>query len=63
MKVLVTGSSEGIGKAIALKFLKEGHNVIGIDLNSSSINHKLYTHIQGDICDKIFQKSKILKYL
>lgn len=52
MKVLVTGSSEGIGKAIALKFLKEGHNVIGIDLNSSSINHKLYTHIQGDICDK-----------
>lgn len=52
MKVLVTGSSEGIGKAIALKFLNEGHNVIGIDLNSSSINHKLYTHIQGDICDK-----------
>lgn len=52
MKVLVTGSSEGIGKAIALKFLNEGHNVIGIDLNSSSINHNSYTHIQGDICDK-----------
>lgn len=52
MKVLVTGSSEGIGKAIALKFLKEGHNVIGIDLNSSSIEHNSYTHIQGDICDK-----------
>lgn len=52
MKVLVTGSSEGIGKAIALKFLKESHNVIGIDLNSSSIEHNSYTHIQGDICDK-----------
>lgn len=52
MKVLVTGSAEGIGKAIALKFLKEGHNVIGIDLNSSSIEHSSYTHIQGDICDK-----------
>ncbi len=52
MKVLVTGSSEGIGKAIALKFLNEGHNVIGIDLNPSSINHNSYTHIQGDICDK-----------
>lgn len=52
MKILITGTSEGIGKAIALKFLKEGHNVFGIDLNPSSIEHNLYTHIQGDICDK-----------
>lgn len=52
MKVLVTGSSEGIGKAIALKFLEEGHTVIGIDLNPSQIEHRLYTHIQGNICDK-----------
>ncbi len=52
MRVLVTGSAEGIGKAIALKFLNEGHEVIGIDLNQSSIEHSSYTHIQGDICDK-----------
>ena len=26
--VLITGSSRGIGKAIAFKFAKEGHNVI-----------------------------------
>lgn len=51
MKVLVTGASEGIGKSIALKFLEEGHNVIGIDLNPSQIEHNLYTHIQGDIRD------------
>lgn len=51
MKVLVTGTSEGIGKAIALKFLEEGHNVIGIDLNTSQIEHDSYTHIQGDIRD------------
>lgn len=31
MKVLITGTSNGIGNAIANKFLKEGHNVIGID--------------------------------
>ena len=52
MKVLVTGTSEGIGKSIAIKFLEQGHNVIGIDLNTSTITHKLYTHIEGNICDK-----------
>ena len=36
--VLVTGSSRGIGKAIAFKFAKEGHNVIinGQRLKSNS---------------------------
>lgn len=52
MKVLITGTSEGIGKSIAIKYLEEGHNVIGIDLNPSTITHKFYTHIEGNICDK-----------
>ncbi len=52
MKVLVTGASEGIGKSIALKFLEEGHNVIGIDLKTSSIEHSAYTHIIENICSK-----------
>lgn len=52
MNVLVTGSSEGIGKSIAQKFLDKGHIVIGIDINQSTINHNSYTHIQGNICDK-----------
>lgn len=52
MKVLITGTSEGIGKAIAIKFINEGHEVIGIDCNESSINSDSYTHIKADICDK-----------
>ena len=49
MKVLITGSSSGIGKAIAEKFLDCGHNVIGIDICESSILNSSYSHIIGDV--------------
>ena len=48
MKILITGSSQGIGKAIAEKFLSEGHDVIGIDRNPSTIDNNSYEH---HICD------------
>ena len=51
MKILISGTSRGIGKATALKFLNEGHQVIGVDISSSSIDHPSYTHIQKDIRD------------
>ncbi|MDO4995962.1 MAG: SDR family oxidoreductase [Bacilli bacterium] len=49
MKVVVTGSSNGIGKAIALKFLEENHQVIGIDIDKQTIVNDNYTHIQESI--------------
>ncbi|MBR6948574.1 MAG: SDR family oxidoreductase [Bacilli bacterium] len=49
MKVLVTGSSNGIGKAITEKFLKENHEVIGIDIDKQTIFNDNYTHIQESI--------------
>ncbi len=49
MRVLITGTSQGIGKAIAEKFIKEKHTVIGIDRQSSSISDESYTHYQCDI--------------
>ena len=39
MKILITGTTQGIGRAIAVKFLDEGHTVHGIDRQEGSIDH------------------------
>lgn len=49
MKVLITGSSQGIGKAISKKFLICGHKVVGMDILAPSITESGYTHFQNDI--------------
>lgn len=57
MKILITGTSSGIGRAIALHFIAKGFEVLGIDRNESTISlptdlkHR-YTHYQVDIRDK-----------
>ena len=52
MKILVTGSSKGIGKVTALKYLEVGHEVYGLDLLKSSINHPNYHHFVCDVSNK-----------
>lgn len=52
MRVLITGSSRGIGLAVANRFLKLGHEVFGIDLLPSSIKHSNYHHFIADVSKK-----------
>lgn len=57
MKVLITGTNQGIGKATAELFLKKGYEVIGIDRNDSALSLPIniqsnYTHYKVDIRDK-----------
>ena len=51
MKVLITGTSQGIGLAVAEHFLKEGHAVVGIDRQPAGIHHERYCHYQCDVRD------------
>ncbi len=59
MRILITGTSRGIGLATALKFLDEGHDVIGIDVLPSTINNVNYTHIVRDLREKLPELQQI----
>lgn len=52
MRILITGTSQGIGKAIAEFFLKENHKVIGIDRSKTGIVHDNYLHYVCDVRDR-----------
>lgn len=49
MNVLITGTSSGIGRAIALKFLSCGHKVFGFDRLLPTLEDKEFKHYSCDI--------------
>ena len=49
MKVLITGSARGIGRACAEFFLNKGSEVWGMDILPSSIVDERYHHIIADV--------------
>lgn len=51
-KVLITGSSNGIGLSATKKFLELGYQVIGFDILNSTIVHDNYIHYNIDITEK-----------
>ncbi|MDD5718027.1 MAG: SDR family NAD(P)-dependent oxidoreductase [Sulfuricurvum sp.] len=48
---IVTGSSSGIGKAIALMLLNEGYTVIGLSRRRGEIEHSAFHHLACDLGD------------
>ena len=51
-KVLITGTSCGVGRAAAMKFLDQGYEVVGLDWKDSTIDHPNYTHYVCDVGNK-----------
>lgn len=61
--VIVTGSSNGIGRAIAEEFLKNDFSVVGIDRLDSTIENVNYHHYKKIFFMMNFQIFQIVKFL
>lgn len=51
MRAVVTGTSSGIGRAVALELLSQGWVVEGVDLAAPSIEAQGFTHHKVDLTD------------
>ena len=49
MNIVISGTSRGIGRAIAERFLEAGDTVFGFDTAKSGIAHANYRHFEFDI--------------
>ena len=64
MNILITGSSSGIGKTGAERFLREGFTVYGIDRNPCKIANDRYHHFLADMrCPETFPELPSLDFL
>jgi 3-oxoacyl-[acyl-carrier protein] reductase len=50
---VVTGSSRGIGRDVAVQLLERGYSVIGCARGASDLQHKEYQHFRLDVTDEV----------
>lgn len=50
-QAVVTGTSSGVGQAIARALLDEGWKVTGLDVSDASIAHTAFDPVRVDLCD------------
>ena len=53
MKIIITGTSSGIGRRAAVRFIEQDHFVYGIDSQDPSIASSNYVHFKVDIRDAL----------
>ncbi len=53
MRILITGTSQGIGLACAKKYVSMGHEVIGFDIQDTDFKASYYTHMIVDITSEL----------
>ena len=51
--IVVSGTSSGIGLAIAQRFLAGGHRVFGYDIAPTALEHRRYEHRIHDVRDEL----------
>lgn len=65
MKILITGSSSGIGYGLAKEYLKRGHNVWGIARRTAGELEEIwnYRHLRLDLADEREMKEKLPDFI
>ncbi len=54
MNAVVSGTSRGIGRAVAERFLRAGDRVFGLDISAGTVEHPNYSHFICDVRSGVF---------
>jgi NAD(P)-dependent dehydrogenase (short-subunit alcohol dehydrogenase family) len=54
MNAVVSGTSRGIGRAVAERFLRAGDRVFGLDIDAGTVGHPNYSHFICDVRSGVF---------